>query len=152
VAKQKIDRTCWAQVFSLNTWQEFLAAGGDITGFRDTRWGRVRQLKPGDYLMCYLSGVGSWIAILEVESEPFLDTSRIWNNEVYPCRTKVRIVASLSPQTAVPIRQLRERLTIFRKKNWGLYLMSSPTKWNAADAEVVCDAVLKASYGSRLQK
>ena len=143
--QEKNDRTCWVQVFSPRTWQEFLDAGGNVTGFRDNRWGHMRHLNQGDYLLCYLSGIGTWIGILEIQSKPYLDTSPIWKDDLYPCRVEVRIVASLRPQTAVPIRELRDRLSIFRKKNWGIHLMSSPTKWNAADAGVVVAAVLKAA-------
>lgn len=143
--EEKKDRTCWVQVFSPKTWQEFLDAGGSVTGFNDNRWGHMRHLKLGDYLLCYLSGVGTWIGILEVQSEPYLDTSPIWKGDLYPCRVEVRIVVSLRPQTAVPIRELRDRLSIFREKNWGIHVMSSPTKWNPEDADVVIAAVLGAA-------
>lgn len=138
-------RNHWLQVFTHKTWQEFLDAGGKTTGFRETRWGVVQRLKPGDYLLCYISGVGHWIAILEVESEPYLDTSRIWKEALYPCRVDVRIVVSLAPGAAVPIRNLRSQLSIFRIKNWGLRLISSPLKWNPSDADVVIAAVLQAA-------
>src|SRR5207244_2398328 len=97
-----------------------------------------------DYLLCYLSGVGNWIGILEVVSHPYLDTHRIWKEALYPCRADVRIVAALAFTAAVPIRNLRDQLSIFRNKNWGLRLISSPLKWNAVDADLVIDAVLGA--------
>lgn len=143
---RQASRTYWLQVFTEQTWQEFLDAGGKTTGFRETRWGVVQRLKLGDYLLCYISGLGSWIAILEVESEPYLDTSRIWKEALYPCRTRVRIVVSLALNAAVPIRNLRAQLSIFRNKNWGLRLISSPLKWDAADADVVIGAVSRAAH------
>ncbi len=141
----KDDRTYWVQIFTRETWEEFIAAGGRVTGFRPARWGLIQTVKPGDWLLCYLSGVGRWIGILEVLSNPYLDQSPIWKSEVYPCRADVAVVRALTADTAVPIRSLRERLSIFKKKHWGLYLISSPTKWNVGDAEVVIDAIIAAS-------
>jgi EVE domain-containing protein len=147
-ALTKSDRTYWVQIFTLETWDQFISAGANVTGFRSYRWGLIQKLKPGDWLLCYLSRVGQWIGILEVLSEPYLDLSPIWKNEVYPCRADVAVVTALNPQTAVPIRDLRERLSIFRTKNWGLYLISSPSKWNLSDAQVVIDAIEGASRNS----
>jgi predicted RNA-binding protein len=141
-------RTYWVQIFTPETWEEFVRAGGRVTGFRPSRWGLIQKLRPGDWLLCYLSRVGRWIGILEILSEPYLDQSPIWKNEVYPCRADVAVITALTPETAVPIRSLQERLSIFRKKHWGLYLISSPSKWNVDDAQVVIDAIVSASGNS----
>jgi len=143
--ESKSHPTYWVQVFTVKTWQEFLDAGGKTSGFRSTRWGLIQQIKPKDQLLCYLSGVGKFIGILEVRDEPYLDTTKIWEDEIFPCRVDVRVVIALRPSTAVPIRDLRDRLSIFRKKSWGVYLMASPSKWKEADAESIIDAVFRAN-------
>jgi predicted RNA-binding protein len=131
-----------------HTWEEFLAAGGEVSGFRESRWGLVQRMRPGDYLLCYLTGLSRWIAILEVVSNPFRDTTRIWKDEDFPCRVKVRIIAALDPATAVPVIDLRDRLSAFQNlKNpnaWSGYFRSSPIKWSAADGKAVVRAVLDA--------
>jgi hypothetical protein len=38
-------------LFTGTTWEEFLAAGGEVSGFRERRWKTVQQMKPGDYLL-----------------------------------------------------------------------------------------------------
>jgi hypothetical protein len=134
-------RTYWVQVFTLKTWQEFLAAGGKVTGFRSARWWRIQQLKPGDFLLCYLSGLGKFVGILEVQSDPYIDQSPIWQGESFPCRADVKIVTALEPEAAVSIRDLSNRLSIFRTSHWGLYLISSPSKWDVNDAEAVMEAI-----------
>jgi predicted RNA-binding protein len=91
-----------------------LAAGGEVSGFRERRWKTVQQMKPGDYLLCYLTGISRWIGVLEVVSEPFRDTTPIWKDEAFPTRVRVRPVATLSPETAVPVFELRDELTVFR--------------------------------------
>src|SRR5215216_3692175 len=103
-------RTYWLDLFSPATWQEFLDAGGDVSGFRRNRWAAVRQIKPGDYLLCYLTQVSRFIGVLEVTSEPYRDDSKsIWKDEDFPCRVNVRIVSKLSVETAIPIVDMKER-------------------------------------------
>ncbi len=78
-------RSYWLSLFSGTTWQEFLAAGSEVTGFPERRWRTVQQIQPGDYLLCYLTGISRWIGVLEATSEPFLDTSQIWKDNSFPC-------------------------------------------------------------------
>ena len=68
----------WLDLYTSETWNEFLAAGANVTGFRERRWKTVQKIKPGDILLCYLTGVGRWIGILEVVGSPFKDKKPIW--------------------------------------------------------------------------
>lgn len=139
-------RTYWLDLFTRKTWQEFLSAGANVSGFREGRWRTVQQIKPGDYLLCYLIGVSRWIGVLEVTSEAFQDTPRIWEDDTFPCRVRVRPLAALTPETAVPIAQLRERLSIFdpeRPMAWTGHVRGSPARWKAEDGEAVVRAVLE---------
>ncbi len=74
----------WLDLFSAKTWQEFLDAGGTVSGFREGRWSMVQKLKPGDKLLCYLTGISRFIGILEVASEPFKDNAKIWEDAAFP--------------------------------------------------------------------
>ena len=47
--------TYWIDLFTGTTWEEFLKAGGNISGFRENRWKTVQQFKHGDYLLCYIT-------------------------------------------------------------------------------------------------
>lgn len=143
--EKRSERNYWVQVFTPSTWQRFLQAGGTITGFRQLRWNYIQQIKPGDWLLCYLSGLSKWVAVLEVISEPYLDTSRIWAEDLFPCRADVKIVWDLPVERAVPILSLRDKLSIFHVKNWSLYLISSPKKWTRSDADVVVNAIRNAA-------
>src|SRR5689334_18838899 len=96
-------RNYWLDLFTGITWQEFLDAGANISGFRESRWNTVQQIKPGDYLLCYMTGISRWIGILEVISDPFRDNAVIWKEDVFPSRVRVRVVVQLTPATAVPI-------------------------------------------------
>jgi len=132
----------WVQVFSVETWNEFLTAGASTTGFSDSRWGFVQKLKLGDYLLCYLSRISSWVGLLEVTSAPYLDnTTRIWKKGSYPCRVDVRVLKSLPLENAIPIRKLAGRLSIFQNRNWSVWVMASPKRWKEDDAKAVIEAI-----------
>lgn len=142
------DRNYWLDLFTGATWQEFVDAGSTVSGFRERRWKTVQRIKPGDYLLCYLTGVSRFIGVLEVTSEPYWDESPLWKDKVFPCRVQVEGIATLTPETAVPIFDLREQLTIFRELKspgaWTGHVRGSPAKWANSDGESVVYAVMEA--------
>ena len=139
----------WLGLVTGKTWREFLDAGGTVMGFREGREARVRQLQPGDVLLCYLTGISRWIGILEVTSAAFYDRTRIWSGEVFPWRVRVRKLVTLTPETAVPVLELRDQLSIFRNLKhphaWGVYFRGSPARWDPDDAKAVIRAVENAA-------
>lgn len=136
----------WVQVFNVETWNEFIHAGASTTGFRLSRWGYLQKVRPGDYLLCYLSRVSCWVGILEAQSDAYLDnTTRIWSGEVYPCRLDVRLLRSLPVERAVPIRELADRLSIFKRPRWNFHLIGSPRRWKEEDAKAVIEAINRAA-------
>jgi predicted RNA-binding protein/DNA-binding CsgD family transcriptional regulator len=142
------DRTYWLDLFTWTTWKEFLDAGAEVSGFRERRRKMVQKIKPGDYLLCYLTGISRFIGLLEVTSSAFKDDSRIWKDEDFPDRIKVKPVVKLEPETAVPIFQLKDQLTIFQDLEnpnaWTGHVRGSPVKWKASDGEVVVKALMDA--------
>ncbi len=143
------ERNYWLDLFTPVTWQEFLDAGGQVSGFRETRWSTLQKVKPGDYFLCYLTGISRWIGLLEVTSEAFRDTAPIWKDEGFPCRVKVKAVAKLTPETGVPVKHMKDQLSVFQTTGgalaWTGHFRGSPTKWKASDGEAVVKAVLQAS-------
>jgi hypothetical protein len=83
--------------------------------------------------------------VLEVVSEPYRDSTPIWKDEAFPCRVRVRPVATLTPETAVPVFELRDQLTVFRDlKNpnaWTGHFRGSPARWKPTDGQAVVAAV-----------
>jgi len=141
-------RNYWLDLFTGKTWNEFTGSGGTVSGFRESRWKTVQKIRPGDYLLCYLTGLSRFIAILEVTSEPFQDTSKIWADEVFPCRMRVKPIVQLTPETAVPVHSLRDRLSIFQglasPVAWTGHFRGSPAPWKDSDAQIVVGALLEA--------
>ncbi len=142
------NRNYWLDLFTGVTWKEFLEAGSNVSGFRETRWSAVQRIKPGDYLLCYLTGVSRFIAVLEVASAAFRESSPIWKDEDFPCRLKVKTVVVLTPETAVPVLELRDRLSIFRDMKtaiaWTGHFRGSLAKWKPSDGDAVLEALLEA--------
>src|SRR5437588_7416217 len=102
-------RSYWLDLFSWSTWQQFFDAGAEVSGFRENRWKTVQQMKPGDYLLCYLTGVSRWIGVLEMTGKPFRDSSPLWKEDAFPSRVPVRVVSKLTPETAVPVIDLKDQ-------------------------------------------
>ena len=139
------ERSYWIQVFTPKTWDHFVNVGANVTGFRPTRWKYIQSsMRPGDYILCYLSGVKKWIGALEIKSDPYLDVTPIWEEDLFPCRADVKLLVQLSLDDGVLIQDLKDQLSIFRAKNWSLYLISSPSKWKTSDGEAVLKAILDA--------
>ena len=141
-------RVYWLDLFTAKTWQEFLAAGGMVSGFSPRRWRAVQSIKPGDYLLCYLTGVSRWIGILEVTGGPFKDHSPIWSEWDFSSRLPVKVVVALEPDTAVPVLDMKDQLSVLQNlKNpnrWSGPFRGSPSKWKRQDGEAVLRAVLAA--------
>lgn len=139
-------RTYWLNLFSPSTWQQFLDAGESVTGFRPNRWNQVKKIAVGDYLLCYLTGVSRFIGVLEVIGAPYQDHSGSISEDDFPCRVKVRVIAQLSIDTAVPITTLSDRLSFFQNLKspnaWSGQVRGSPARWKADDGEAVVAAIL----------
>lgn len=63
--------TYWLDLFTVETWREFKSAGASVSGFRESRWGRVKKIRPDDQLLCYVVGLKRWVGVLRVADEPF---------------------------------------------------------------------------------
>jgi hypothetical protein len=141
-------RNYWLDLFTGATWNEFKIAGAKASGFRESRWNTVQKIKSGDYFLCYLTGVSRFIGILEVTDSPYKDKTPIWRDEDFPCRLKVKVVAELTADTAVPVLELRDKLSFFQNLTsphaWTGHFRASPARWEVADGEAVVQAVLDA--------
>lgn len=144
-----MSRTYWLDLFTGSTWQEFLDAGGVVSGFSASRAKAVEKIRSGDYLLCYLTGISRFVGVLEVTSNPFVDSTPIWGEGAFPQRVKVRPIIVLRPETGIPILDMREILSIFRDLEsspnaWTGHLRGSPTHWTPSDGEAVVAALREA--------
>jgi hypothetical protein len=122
----------WLDLFTGTTWDEFRRAGSRITGFRASTRGVGKAVKPGDILLCYLTGVMRWVGALEVVG-PSADRSRIWKDDAFPVRFEVRPIVLLDAEHGVPMNDLHGRVAFFsgpadRGKFKG-FVRRSPTRF-----------------------
>ena len=75
-------RSYWLDLFTGKTWHEFLDAGAEVSGFRHQRRKSVAKIRPGDYLLCYLTGLSRFIGVLEVTEGMFVEETPIWKENV----------------------------------------------------------------------
>ena len=140
--------TYWLDLFTVETWKEFLDHGGDVTGFSEKRWNIVQKIKAGDHLLCYLTRVSRWVGLLEATGESFYDEEQIWKSQVFPSRVKVRPIVTLTPEQGIPVLEMRDDLTVFRgltnPNRWQGPFRGSPTRWKAADGETIVRALRNA--------
>jgi hypothetical protein len=104
----------WLDLFTWETWNQFLKPGGKVSGFRESRWPTVQRVASGDILLCYLTGISRFVGALEVVGQPFLDKSVIWHSDVFPARLPVKVLIQLTAETAVSVYDLREKLSFFQ--------------------------------------
>jgi hypothetical protein len=80
-----------------------------------------------------------------VVSAPFRDDARIWKDEAFPCRLRVEPSILLTPETAVPVQELRDQLSIFsdlKSPNaWTGHFRGSPVRWKSQDGLAVVRAL-----------
>ncbi len=95
--RDDMSRNYWLDLFTGKTWDEFIKSGANVSGFKERRRNIASKIKPGDYLLCYLTGLGRFIGVLEVLSTSYVDSeTRIWEDQLFPIRFKAlpKIVVS----------------------------------------------------------
>lgn len=140
--------TYWLGLFTHANWQTFLSQGARTVGFRKRRWASVQKINPGDYLLCYLTGLSRFIGALTVVDEPYLDDTPLWPEDLFSARLQTKPVILLTAETGVPILEMRDTLSIFENLShdnaWTAKLRQSPTRWSRRDGEAVMEALLEA--------
>lgn len=138
-------RNYWLDLFTGKTWEEFLQRGASVSGFRYRLRAAARKIQIGDYLICHVTGISRIIGILEVKSECFEDYSKIWEDADFPMRFNVELIYQLTPETAIPIHELKDQLVLFQNlstpRAWTGFFRQSPAKFKEEDGLRIVEAV-----------
>jgi hypothetical protein len=123
-------------------------------------------MKPQDYVLCYLTGLSRFIALLEVvgipyhqalneavgsaslERWPFQRRRAMAVRFPFPCKVAVKPLVVLTLETAVPIKSLQNHLSIFagnKPTAWSGFVRGSPMRWKAEDGDIIVEALLEAA-------
>ena len=80
-----------------------------------------------------------------MKSEPYFDKTPIWEGEDFPCRFEVELIHRLEPKTAIPILELRDKLSLFQglksKNAWSGFFRGSPALFKPNDGEILVEAI-----------
>jgi hypothetical protein len=133
--------TYWLDLFTGQTWQEFLDYGATVSGFRKRMHNAVNRIKPGDVLLCYLTGVMRWVGALEVRG-PSRDKKIIWELDEFPERLSVKPIVLLRPEQGVTMEQLEGNVDFYRSRadrpGFNGFLRMSPNRFKrASDGELI---------------
>jgi predicted RNA-binding protein len=140
--------TYWLCLFNQTTWQEFCDAGATVMGFPQTRRNTVNRIKPGDFLLGYMTGVSKWMAVMEVTSDPYFDSeTKIWQQSNFPCRVAVKVMDHRDAETGVPALSLSQQMRLFdhlKSPNWGLLFRTAPRELHPDDGKLIIQAIASA--------
>src|SRR5437879_13797472 len=103
----------WLDLFTGQTWQEFRDYGASVSGFRKRMHNAVNRIKPGDVLLCYLTGVMRWVGALEVRG-PSRDKKIIWEFDEFPERLSVKPLVLRLPELCVRMEELECKVNFDR--------------------------------------
>lgn len=138
--------SCWLTLFSEKTWTEFVAAGSSVLGFRDGSVPLLRSVKPGDWLIAYVTRVSRFVGIFVVESDAFHDETPIWTGEPFPHRVRVRADVTVPLEGGVDIHTLLDQFswaaTARSPTTWQGQVQNTLRRWRREDADVVRNALL----------
>jgi hypothetical protein len=114
----------YLDLFSPTTYEAFGCSDRSVTGFREGQLALSARIKAGDRFICYMTKLGRWIGVLEVQGPAFKDeTPRFLpDDDPFVIRFKVKPLAWLDPEFTVPIRddEVWDQLTWTRGKNKGV--------------------------------
>jgi hypothetical protein len=122
-------------LFSPETWSNFLASGAHTSGFSRNQETRARRtVKPDDIFLCYLVKLGRWCGALRVTSEAFIDETPIFRatDDKFIVRFKVEPIVTLQPEQSIPtaLPEIWNRLAWTRdiepgSVGWGAHFQQS---------------------------
>jgi len=116
-------------LFNPQSWIEFLEKGATTYGTTKNKLNRAKKIQSGDYFICYISKQSVFPGILQVVSEAYYDESVYWSGGVFPVRFHVQPVSILSPEEAILIADVRNKLLLFsdlkNELNWAGFFINA---------------------------
>ena len=141
----------WLCLFRPDTWNRFRKHGARTIGFLERHERRVRQIIPGDILICYVVKSMSWCGAFEVTRPVFNDASPIFEDGIDPYRLRLMLspLAVLSLDEGISVNELWNDLSRTRnadrnRQGWAYRarLVTSPLPIDIADGKTLVAALV----------
>jgi predicted RNA-binding protein len=99
----------YTNLFSPETFEAFSRSDQTISGFRHRQRNAASKIKPGDRLLCYMTGLSRWVGVFEVLTKSFQDTTPVFypEDDPFTVRFKVRPLVWLTKEQGIPIHDPR---------------------------------------------
>jgi hypothetical protein len=116
----------FTDLFTVETYEAFLASDRSVSGFRETQTGMAKRLQRGDKLIAYVKGISRWSGVLEVVEGPFIDRAPLFvpDNDPFVVRFRVKAAPVLPLKQSIPIRdeEVFRSLSFTKGKEDGYWL------------------------------
>lgn len=120
----------WIVVSSVDNWQRTKDLGFTIQGLKSRQRKKAGQMKPGDRIVAYVTGLKAFAGVLTITSEYFESDERIWESgnkkragEDYPFRVHIEKDLWLENDAFVSAEPLARRMEYASKwpaEHWTL--------------------------------
>jgi predicted RNA-binding protein len=132
--------TAWIVVGSPENFEIAKGRGFDMFGFKSTRRRETAEMKPGDKLIFYLTGVMKFGGIADIKSEVFEDHTPVFKSEKkpgedYPFRVKTAPDRILGRDQWLDVKDFATRLEMTRRRgeHWRLAFQGNLHRISDAD-------------------
>jgi len=143
-------RGYWMIVLSPANYERTKALRFTQQGVKSKYLRYVEKMAPGDGLVWYVTGVGTFAATAEITSPYFEAKKRIWISDgtpdLYPWRVKTRKTHAVAPEAGVPAASLVPKLRFVRrwpKAHWRLAFQGNLHELPPEDFALITRAVAK---------
>jgi len=134
-------------LFSKETWEEFLKNKSLVYGTTKNKITRMKNIEAGSYLICYISKISCFVGVLQTNSKAYYDEEKIWENDTFPVRVKVKTIHKLELDQGIFAKELKNDLQIFSRlknpKRWGGFFHNSLNKIPCDDAEKIIQKIIE---------
>ena len=140
----------WILTGSLENFRINAERGFDVVGFKERRRRQAEQMRPGDEIAFYVTGVQEFGGIVRVTSEMYEDRKPIWPQgkkkypEAYPWRVGAEPLMILDEEDFVPAVELVGDLEHARKwpaEHWHLAFQGQLRIVGEADAALLRERI-----------
>ncbi len=145
--------TYWIVVGSAENFEIAKERGFDMFGFKSTRRRETGDMKPGDKLIFYLTGVMKFGGVASITSEVYEDHTPVFRTEKkpgedYPFRVRTEPDRLLDQGQWLDVKEYATRLDLTRRRGeyWRLAFQGNLHKISDEDYETISkdvDAALK---------
>lgn len=136
----------WIVVGGAENFELLRGRGFDLAAFKSSRRKQSGEMRPGDRLVYYLTGVVQFAGIVEVTGESFEDeadlglVSKSQPGEHFPYRIPTRPYLIAAPEQYIDVREVTDLLDKTRKlgpKKLGMAFRGNLHKISDADYETI---------------